>query len=162
MLGITFNQVLPGDRPKADDENALRRQVEALSNIQGPGLKSFGNHYRRSTPPGSGGASCTRVRFQVVVADHVTRTALCAIVSRPYGCSESDIPDTALDGAVVEICDPAGCFFNDPNDEIEGREGWAEYMMPVSGSTFCQDGEYVLVPEWQVYSLCCKTDRCNI
>ena len=109
-----------------------------------------------------GGTSCTRVRFQVIVADAVTRTALCAIVSRPYGCGVNDIPDTVLNGEVVEICDPAGCFFNDPNDLLSGREGWAEYMMPVSGSTFCQDGNYVLVGEWQVYSLCCATDRCNL
>lgn len=112
--------------------------------------------------PSSGGVSCNRVRFQVMVSDSVTRTALCAIVSRPYGCSESSVPGTVLNGDAIECCDPAGCFFNDPNDELEGREGWAEYMIPIAGSTFCQDGSYEIVPEWQVYSLCCKTDRCNL
>lgn len=111
---------------------------------------------------GAGSSSCTRVRFQVIVSDSLTRTALCAIVSRPYGCGINDIPGTVIDGAAVEICDPAGCFFNDPNDLLQGREGWAEYMMPESGTTFCQDGSYYLVPEWQVYSLCCATDTCNL
>lgn len=111
---------------------------------------------RRSRP------SCDEVRFQVLVADSLTRTALCAIVARPYGCSESDIPDTVLDGLAIEVCDPAGCFFNDPNDKLATREGWAKYMMPIPGSTFCQDGNYYLVPEWQVHSLCCETDTCNL
>lgn len=111
---------------------------------------------------GGGGASCVDVRFQVLVADSVTRTALCVIVSRPYGCGIADIPDTIMDGTVIEVCDPAGCFFNDPNDELEGREGWAKYVTPIAGSTFCQDGSYEIVPEWQVYSLCCMTDRCNL
>lgn len=106
--------------------------------------------------------SCTRVRFQIIISDSLTRTALCAIVSRPYGCGIADIPGTVLDGHAIECCDPAGCFFADPNDELEGREGWAEYVTPVSGSTFCQDGAYEIVPEWQVYSLCCQTDRCNL
>lgn len=112
--------------------------------------------------PGGGGASCNRVRFQVLVSDSLTRTALCVILSRPYGCSSSDIPGTIQNGDAIECCDPAGCFFNDPNDVLEGQEGWAEYVTPIPGSTFCQDGSYEIVPEWQVYSLCCKTDRCNV
>ena len=141
--------------------DGIRRTAETNRRVLGQ-LPDTGRRTRRVYVGGSGGPSCTRVRFQVIVSDSLTRTALCAIVSRPYGCGINDIPGTVIDGAAVEICDPAGCFFNDPNDLLQGREGWAEYMMPESGTTFCQDGSYYLVPEWQVYSLCCATDTCNL
>jgi len=107
-----------------------------------------------------GGNNCTNIRFQILVADAVTRTALCVILSRPYGCGIASVPNTVSDGYAIEVCDPAGCFLNDPEEVLVGRDGWAHYMEPIPGSTWCQDGTYELQPEWQVYSLCCQVDRC--
>lgn len=107
-----------------------------------------------------GGTNCTNIRFQILVADAVTRTALCVILSRPYGCGIASVPNTVSDGYAIEVCDPAGCFLNDPEEVLVGRDGWAHYMEPIPGSTWCQDGTYDLQPEWQVYSLCCQVDRC--
>jgi len=109
---------------------------------------------------GGGGNNCTNIRFQILVADAVTRTALCVILSRPYGCGIASVPNTVSDGYAIEVCDPAGCFLNDPEEVLVGRDGWAHYMEPIPGSTWCQDGTYDLQPEWQVYSLCCQVDRC--
>jgi len=82
------------------------------------------------------------------------------ILSRPYGCGIASVPNTVSDGYAIEVCDPAGCFLNDPEEVLVGRDGWAHYMEPIPGSTWCQDGTYDLQPEWQVYSLCCQVDRC--
>jgi hypothetical protein len=109
----------------------------------------------------SGSKSCNTLRFQVLVADPLTRTALCVITARPFGCGVNDIPSTVSDGQAVEVCDPGGCFFNETNPPLVGREGWAYYMIPVQGSTWCQsDPNVAIVPEWEVFSLCCATDAC--
>jgi hypothetical protein len=110
---------------------------------------------------GGSGKSCNTVRFQVLVADPLTRTALCVITARPYGCGVNDIPGTLVSGQAIEVCDPGGCFFNETNPPLVGREGWASYMMPVQGSTWCQQNPYYgMLPEWEVFSLCCATDAC--
>ena len=112
---------------------------------------------------GGGGQSCGDVRFQILVADTLTRTALCVITARPYGCGISDIPGTIMEGQAIEVCDPGGCFFNEPNPPLVGRVGWAKYMMPIGGSTWCQPNPtYGLVPEWEVHSLCCAVDSCML
>jgi hypothetical protein len=112
-------------------------------------------------PSGGSGKSCNTVRFQILVADPLTRTALCVITARPYGCGVNDIPGTLVSGQAIEVCDPGGCFFNETNPPLVGREGWANYMMPVQGSTWCQQNPYYgMLPEWEVFSLCCATDAC--
>jgi hypothetical protein len=110
---------------------------------------------------GGGGKSCNTVRFQVLVSDSLSRTALCVITARPFGCSVNDIPATLVEGQAIEVCDPGGCFFNETNANMVGREGWANYMMPIRGSTPCQPDPYLeMVPEWEVFSLCCAVDAC--
>jgi hypothetical protein len=110
---------------------------------------------------GGGVRPCDTVRFQILVADTLTRTALCVITARDYGCGIPDVPGTVLDGQAVEVCDPGGCFFNEPNPPLVGREGWAKYMMPVRGASWCQgDTPYPMEPEWEVFSLCCAIDSC--
>lgn len=112
---------------------------------------------------GSTGKSCGDVRFQILVADTLTRTALCVITARPYGCSVSDIPGTIMEGQAIEVCDPSGCYFNEPNPPLVGREGWAKYMMPIGGSSWCQPNPvYGMQPEWEVYALCCAVDACML
>ena len=111
-------------------------------------------------PFAMGSASgCDEVRFQVVSADPLTRTALGEILSRPVGCST--VPDSVLGGTVIEICDPAGCFFNEPGEELTDRQGWARYMQPAVVDT-CQPDPNYLVPQWEVFSLCCAAPDCDV
>ena len=110
---------------------------------------------------GGSSSSCDTMRFQVVSVDALTRSALVIILASPAGCSLCDLPDTLLRCTVAEVCDPQGCFFNEPNDRMIGREGWAKYMLPAV-STSCQLYPYALVPEWEVFSLCCALNDCTM
>jgi hypothetical protein len=138
-----------------DDAHSLLQSIETRE-MTFPELRPRGRK-----GGGSGRSTCTTVRFQILVADPLTRTALCVITARPYGCGVNDIPDTLVSGQAIEVCDPGGCFFNETNPPLVGREGWASYMMPVQGSTWCQQNPYYgMLPEWEVFSLCCATDAC--
>lgn len=106
---------------------------------------------------GGSNSNCDMVRFQVVSSDPTTRTALGEILSRPVGCS--DVPESTLAGTVIEICDPSGCYFNEPNVTLTGRQGWAKYMMPTQ-ENICQPDINYLVPQWEVFALCCETPTC--
>ena len=110
--------------------------------------------------PSCSTGACDMIRFQVLSADSTTRSALVQILGRPYGCGQNDLPGTDLGGTVAEVCDPAGCFFNEPDDQLIGRQGWARYIQPLT-STPCQPYQYNLVPEWEVFSLCCAVNDCT-
>jgi len=104
-------------------------------------------------------AACDTIRFMIISTDQTTRSALVEIRGRPYGCGLGDLPGTDLGGTVAEVCDPAGCFFNEPPEQLMGREGWARYMMPVLPSP-CSPYAYPILPEWEVFSLCCAERDC--
>jgi hypothetical protein len=108
----------------------------------------------------SSATDCTIVRFIVLSSDPVTRTALGEIRARPFGCGIDDVPDTSVGGTVIEICDPGGCYFAAPNEELIGRMGWAKYVQPI-GEVVCQPGEGSPVPQWEVLSLCCDMPACD-
>lgn len=116
----------------------------------------------QKVPTGGSSNPCDMVRFQILVADSATRSALCHIMARPYGCDEADVPGTVLDGLGIEVCDPSGCFLNESEDLLVGREGWAKYVTPISGGSFCQDGNYYIAAEWEVFSLCCAVFNCDL
>lgn len=103
---------------------------------------------------------CTIVRFQIVSADPSARTGFGEITARPAGCGINDVPETSLGGTVIELCDPTGCFFAAPEEELTGRMGWAKYMQPV-GEVVCQPGETNPVPQWEVFALCCAVITCS-
>lgn len=105
------------------------------------------------------GGDCHEVRFQIVSADPTTRSALGEILSRPVGCST--VPDAELGGTIIEICDPAGCYFNEPAEEMTDRQGWARYMQPATVDN-CQPDPNYLVPQWEVFALCCAAPDCDV
>lgn len=105
------------------------------------------------------GTTCHTVRFQIVSADPTTRTALGEVMARPVGCT--DVPESMLGGTVIDICDPQGCFFNEPNEALTDRQGWARYMQPVT-ENICQPDLNYLVPQWEVFSLCCAIPDCDV
>lgn len=150
---ITFDENISRDLLRMRDEWRRRSPVSKRTRRQ-PLMDS----------PPSSASHCTRVRFQILVPDSASRSALCHIMARPYGCAVADVPGTLFDGLVIEVCDPMGCFFNETEDSLVGREGWAEYVLPISGASHCQSGDthYYLVEEWEVYSLCCATQACQL
>ena len=159
MLGITFNQVLPGDRPKADDENALRRQVEALSNIQGPGLKSFGNHYRRSAPPSGSTGQSAQIKFQILdwlPGDPLTSPceAVYAVVTQVSCGSSVQVGDEVI------VWDPDLCWFDLPTSLLIGMKGSANLMRTNTLGLPTMPPMCFTPPEdecsWVVENMCCS------
>lgn len=103
--------------------------------------------------------NCDVVRFQVVSSDASQRTAIGEIRSRPACCGIDDIPDTAAGGTVIHICDPGGCFFNEPNETLIGRMGWAKYMNAID--EICDPESLSPSRQWEVFSLCCQFPECG-
>lgn len=101
-------------------------------------------------------SECHVMRFQITSVDPSTRTALVEILARPVGCGVSSLPDTLLGGTVAYVCDPLGCFFNEPSTDLTGRGGWARYMQPNTASACNPYAE----PSWEVFSLCCAIPEC--
>lgn len=109
---------------------------------------------------GGGGSSvdCNTVRFIVQAYTASIRTAIGLVLSKPYGCGT--IPDSFLGGRYIEICDPQGCHFNRPLEEIMDSHGWARYQLPLEAN-FCQPDPNYLVPQWEVVNLCCHVPTCE-
>lgn len=142
---------------------AARQTRDVVRFVQGMPKYQIGKNRRYPIPDdGSSSSSCTRVRFSILVADAASRSALCLILARPYGCAIADVPGTLFDGAVIEVCDPSGCFLNETDDALAGREGWAEYVLPINRASWCQAGDYYLVEEWEIFSLCCAVFSCDL
>jgi hypothetical protein len=101
------------------------------------------------------------IRFHVTSADSETRSVLAEITSVPNGMTVDDMPGQDTLAGVVTVCDPNGCFFNEPSGELIGREGWAAYMQPLEGQAEpCQEEGYE-EPQWEVFSLCCPSGECE-
>lgn len=128
-----------------------------------------------------GAGSCHVIRFWVISVDEGTRTALVSVEAVQGGCSIADTPGIDPVGfvAAVEVCDPSGCFFNEPSDDLEFRRGWAHYMTPVidsvcdcdtgTGTATCDSrtgtgterDNAPYTARWEVFSLCCETPVCE-
>lgn len=113
------------------------------------------------------GLDCDIIRFVVLTQDPGTRSVLAQVTAVPNGCDVEELPE--VDGSVVggifighiEICDPIGCFFTEPDPELIGRHGWAKYMLPVEPNV-CQPDQNYLVPMWEVFSLCPAPPPCDV
>lgn len=82
------------------------------------------------------------------------------IFATPAGMSLSQMPGLIL-GNSVYICDPDGCFFNEPITDLLGRSGRAVYAQP-TGATACQPyAGNNPAPQWEVFSLCCPSPACS-
>jgi len=103
------------------------------------------------------GAGCDEIRFKIITADPVAKTAFVQIQSRPNGCAS--VPEEIEDGTygpVVNVCDPMGCLLNEPAADLVGRDGWAKYMLPIYVNT-CQPTEPDIEPHWELQFLCCPS-----
>ena len=115
---------------------------------------------------GTGAGGVRDIGFQIVSAFPASLTAYGEIKSWDYGFSSSDVPaqfgvqQPPLELRVVEICDVAGCFFNEPDEELIGRMGRARYSQGTA--SHCRVGSAPYPGVWEVYSLCCLHPSCDV
>lgn len=104
----------------------------------------------------SGTTACDTVLFFAETVDATTRTVTASVIAVPEGCSLSDV--RAKDASdLITVCDLAGCVFDEPADNLQGRYGWAKYMKPLVDSV-CQDYQD---PMWIAMLICCPTPDCE-
>ena len=69
------------------------------------------------------------------------------------------------DKYVVTIHDPHGCVFDETEEDLIGREGWAAYMQPIdcenAGPAHDCDYDEEVGPQWEAMFLCCPTPECT-
>jgi hypothetical protein len=115
------------------------------------------------TPPS---LNVTTIRFRVVGSDPSSFTVLGFVMAwdGDQGFNRYDIQDD-VNGegqeplGVVEVCDPMGCFFDEPADELFNRTGWARRMYSEDASA-CRSSYPPYPTLWEVFSLCCKRRTC--
>jgi hypothetical protein len=112
-----------------------------------------------------GGGSVTKIRFKIASSDPTTFTALVDILAWDAGFGINEVPyqigTPDIPIRVVEVCDPAGCFLNEPKEDLFDRAGWA-MLMDGSPGGFCRDGYGPFAPVWEVIQLCCRPYSCNV
>ena len=133
-----------------DDAEAL---VQSISNGE--------DWFPEIKPRGGGRSVVTSVRFEIVSSDPTTLTGLATLLAWNYGFTQSQIPAAILGNTVIEICDPKGCFLNEPNVDLTGRQGTAVYRQGLPGE-FCRLGYAPFDGVWEVETLCCKLISCEV
>lgn len=107
------------------------------------------------------GGRVTSVRFKIVSSDPTTLSGLANIIAWDYGFSKTQIPATIAGNTVIEICDPMGCFLNEPNVDLTDRAGVAVYR-DADAIDNCRTGYAPFDGVWEVTSLCCKLLSCDV
>ena len=110
---------------------------------------------------GGSGGGITSVRFKIVSSDPTTLSGLATILAWDYGFSKTAIPATIAGNTVIEICDPMGCFLNEPNVDLTDRAGVAVYRESDVADN-CRTGYAPFPGVWEVTSLCCKLLSCDV
>lgn len=106
---------------------------------------------RRPTPEPRGvvAGGVPSIRFAIVSVDEYCATALVTVLSSP---SAGNVPGENEYGQVT-VHDPSGCFFDEAEADLIGRQGFAVYLY--SRSVLDCDSEYDSAMHWEVHSLCC-------
>ena len=109
----------------------------------------------------------TTIRFRIVGSDPASFNVLGFVLAwdGDYGFDQLDVQDDVngpgqIPLGVVEVCDPMGCFFDEPSDELFNRTGWARRMYSDQGS-LCRPAYPPYPTLWEVFSLCCKRKACR-
>lgn len=75
------------------------------------------------------------------------KVATCTVEAAP--CDQS-----ALIGTTVSVVDHSGCLFNETNEALVGRYGWAHEQITLSLAAGAEEGE--LTPcHWSALNICC-------
>ena len=107
------------------------------------------------------GGGVTSVRFKIVSSDPTTLSGLATILAWDYGFAKTQIPATIAGNTIIEICDPMGCFLNEPNVDLTDRAGVAVYR-DSDVIDNCRTGYAPFDGVWEVTSLCCKLLSCDV
>jgi hypothetical protein len=109
----------------------------------------------------------TTIRFRIVSSDPADFMVLGKVLAwdGDSGFDRFDIQDDVngpgqIPLGVVEVCDPTGCFFDEPPDELFDRTGWARRMYSEEGDG-CRSRYPPYPTLWEVFSLCCKRKACR-
>lgn len=124
-------------------------------------IMNEGSHRGRWQQREGGGGRVTSVRFKIVSSDPTTLSGLATILAWDYGFSKTAIPATIAGNTVIEICDPMGCFLNEPNVDLTDRAGVAVYRESDVPDN-CRTGYAPFPGVWEVTSLCCKLLSCDV
>lgn len=117
--------------------------------------------YQEARPRGRGSSRVTSVRFKIVSSDPTTLSGLANIIAWDYGFAKTQIPATIAGNTIIEICDPMGCFLNEPNVDLTDRAGVAVYR-DSDVIDNCRTGYAPFDGVWEVTSLCCKLLSCDV
>jgi len=152
---------MTGIVPSEEFNEQIKRTVREAIRRQRPNTGPPGRWHKK----GGGGGGVTTVRFQIASADPSILTVLGDVLSWDAGFQIQQIPgllgDPELPINVISICDPSGCFFNEPADELFDRIGWCRRMTSDYGDN-CRTGYAPYDDIWEVFSLCCATPDCLV
>lgn len=145
--------------PTVFGPQATEQIVKTVREVSRRMMNETPNRARWQHQPG--GAVVTRVRFEIVSSDPTTLTGLGTILSWNYGFTQSQIPASILGNTVIELCDPKGCMLNEPNVDLTGRQGDAEYRQGLPDA-ICRNGYEPFPGVWEVTGLCCRLIACEV
>lgn len=107
---------------------------------------------------GNSGGGLT-IRFRIIASYFCGECYVEArVISTPYGLSIGDLPDVdTYANNQVRIYDRAGCYFNEPPEDLVNRIGYATYMTPLEDGP-CPD---TVFSAWECTALCCTDSVCS-
>ena len=111
--------------------------------------------------PASGGGNS--IRFRIEDSYYCGSCyAQAQVISVPYGVDVSTLPDVTESSPGsgiwhVDVYDKAGCFLDEPPENLVNRIGYAKYMTSLEDGP-CPDtfGDF-----WEIWSLCCDELQCG-
>lgn len=108
---------------------------------------------------GTGVGAGLTIRFRITASAYCGDCYVTArVISVPFGVPVGDLPDvdTYANNEVL-IYDKAGCFFNEPPEDLLDRIGYATYLTALEDGP-CPDtfGDF-----WECIALCCDDLQCG-
>jgi len=99
------------------------------------------------------------ISFSIISSDPTLRSAQVEIRQRSF---IGTVFGSTLDDTVVTVYDTDGCYLNEPNVDLTGRNGKAVLMYVDSEAEAAHFPDYdVPTQYWNVLSLCCPNVVCE-
>jgi hypothetical protein len=141
----------------ADAMEEIRKTVRESQR----GIRSTGSHQGRWHKKGGGGGSGAKIiDFQIISSDPSIREALVQIEQRTV---EGTVYGSTLGDTVVYVYDSKGCFLNEPNVDLTGRQGTAGLYLVDDAAIALHFATDYTPPTWywNVINLCCPQTVCS-